>query len=85
MRGKLMQAPQSRSRVVLVAAPLRLISGLRTSLWDPSPRGKPMKLIVSTLSLFVLVFMTGSIIFAVTEALAPQVLSTNAKAEVLWD
>jgi hypothetical protein len=44
-----------------------------------------MKLIVSTLSLFVLVFMTGSIIFAVTEALAPQVLSTNAKAEVLWD
>lgn len=85
MRGKLMQAPQSRSRVVLVAAPLRLISGLRTNVWDPSPRGEPMKLIVSTLSLFVLVFMTGSIIFAVTEALAPQVLSTNAKAEVLWD
>ena len=32
-----------------------------------------MKFIVATLSLFVLVFMTGSIIFAVTEALAPQV------------
>ncbi len=44
-----------------------------------------MKFILSTLSLFVLVFMTGSIIFAVTEALVPQVLSTEAKAGVLWD
>ncbi len=44
-----------------------------------------MKFFVAPLSLFVLVFMTGSIIFAVTEALAPQVLSTNAKAGVLWD
>ena len=51
-----------------------------------------MKFIVATLSLFVLVFMTGSIIFAVTEALAPQVFkrieppsleSTNAKAGIL--
>ena len=42
-----------------------------------------MKFIVATLSLFVLVFVTGSIIFAVSEALAPQVLSSNAKAGVL--
>jgi hypothetical protein len=48
-----------------------------------------MKFIVATLSLFIVVFMTGSIIFAVAEALAPQVLkqmeppsleTTNAKA-----
>jgi hypothetical protein len=37
-----------------------------------------MKFIVATLSLFVLVFMTGSITFAVTEALVLQVFTAQA-------
>ena len=36
-----------------------------------------MKLIVATLSLLVLVFITGSIIAAVTGALAPQVFTAK--------
>ena len=36
-----------------------------------------MKFIVATLSLFVLVFMTGSIIFALTGLLAPEVFTAK--------